>query len=130
MTYRPDSPLIPDARKEIATLENWFAIKNYDNAMYYLRDKGYDQAVIYLKYVLETWPDAPKAKDAGLRLVEIYRVLRYTPEADETCTALRTKYPTDAEVVRTCPPAPAAATKPATTAPVKPPFAGEGAAAR
>lgn len=130
MTYRPDSPLIPAARKEIATLENWFAIKNYDVAMYYLRDKGYDQAVIYLRYVLETWPDAPKAKDAGLRLVEIYRVLRYTPEAEETCSALRSKYSTDPQVVRTCPPPPVSATKPATSAPVKPPTAGDSTAAR
>jgi outer membrane protein assembly factor BamD len=131
MTYRPDSPLIPDARKEIATLENWFAIKNYDVAMYYLRDKGYDQAVIYLKYVLETWPDALKAKDAGLRLVEIYRVLRYTPEAEETCSALRSRYPTDAEVKRTCRPPPVSATQPATSAPMKPPPpAGDSTAAR
>jgi outer membrane protein assembly factor BamD len=130
MTYRPDSPLIPEARKEIATLENWFAIKNYGNAMYYLRDKAYDPANIYLKYILETWPDAPKAKDAGLRLVESYRAIRYTEEANEICAALRTKYPTDPEVGRTCPPPPASAAKPATSAPVKPPTAGDSTAAR
>lgn len=130
MTYRPDSPLIPDARKEIATLENWFAIKNYDTAMYYLKDKGYDQAVIYLKYILETWPDARKSKDAGLRLVEVYRILRYTPEAEETCAALRARYPTDGDVARICPPPPAPAAKPAPSVPVKPPTAGDRTAAR
>ena len=77
MTYRPDSKLLPEARVEIAKLQNQFAIKNYDNGMYYFRDKAYDSAILYFKEVLENWP-APKAKDAGLRLVEAYRAIRYT----------------------------------------------------
>jgi len=129
-TYRPDSPLLPDARKEIVGLQNMFAIKNYENAMYYFRDKAYDSAILYLKEVLESWPDAPRAKDAGLRLVEAYRAIRYTEDASDACAALRTKYPSDAAVGRTCPPLPVSADKPVIGAPAKPPTARDSTAAR
>ena len=121
MTYRPDSKLLPDARKQIAILQNMFAVKNYDVGMYYFRDKAYDSANLYFKEVLENWPDAPKARDAALRLIESYRAIRYTEDANDACAALRTKYPKDAEVARTCPPPPAATAKTAPSVPVKPP---------
>ena len=130
MTYRPDSPLIPAAKAEIAKLENMFAEKSYDNGMYYLRDKAYDPAMIYFKQVLESWPDAPKARDAALRLLESYRAIRYTEEANDVCTSLRAKYPSDAEVAKACPPLPATPAKPPTPAPVKPPTAGARPAGR
>jgi len=118
LTYRPDSPLLPQAQAEIARLQNMFAIKNYDVAMYYYRDKAYDSAILYLKDVLENWPDAPKAKDAGLKLVEAYRAIRYTEDANDACASLRSKYPTDAQVTKTCPPV---AVKADSTARPKPP---------
>jgi outer membrane protein assembly factor BamD len=128
-TYRPDSPLLTQARVEMSKLQSMFAQKNYDIAMYYFRDKAYDSAILYLKQVLENWPDAPRARDSGLRLVEAYRAIQYTEDANDACAALRAKYPTDGEVRRVCPPPPAA--KPATTTqPVKPPTAGERTAAR
>ena len=130
MTYQPNSPLIPQAQAEIAKLQNMFAIKNYDVAEYYIRQKFYDSGIIYLKQILETWPDAPKARDAALLLVQSYRALQYKPEAAETCAALRAKYPNDAEVARTCPPTPEAAVKPSAPAPVKPPTAGDTIPAR
>ena len=129
MTYRPDSPLLPEARAEIARLQNMFAVKNYDNGMYYFRDKAYDPAMIYFKMVLENWPDAPRARDAALRLLESYRKIGYKEEASETCTALRAKYPSDAEVAQACPATPTAPAKPP-IAPVKPPTAGVLPAAR
>jgi outer membrane assembly lipoprotein YfiO len=131
-TYRPDSPLIPKAREEIAKLQAMFAQKNYDIAMYYFRDKAYDSAILYLKQVLENWPDAPRAKDAALRLIEAYRdpTIKYLAEAEEACTALRSKYPTDRDVLQACPPPPTPAVKPPATTPVKPPLAGDVTAVR
>jgi outer membrane protein assembly factor BamD (BamD/ComL family) len=123
MTYRPDSPLIPKAKIEIAKLEEMFAEKSYETGMYYFRDKGYDPAMIYFKQVLESWPDAPKARDAALRLLDSYRAIRYTEEANDVCTSLRTKYPSDPEVVKACPPLAPTASKPAPAVPAKPPAA-------
>lgn len=130
MTYRPDSRLIPDAKKEMAKLEEMFAEKSYETGMYYFRDKAYDPAMIYFKQVLESWPDAPTARAAALRLLESYRAIRYTEEANEVCASLRTKYPSDPEVAKACPPPPPTAAKPPTVPPVKPPTAGARPAGR
>ena len=122
-TYYPNSKLRDQAAKEVATLQAMFAEKNYGTGMYYFRDKAYDQGIIYFKDVLANWPDAPKAKDAGLRLVDAYRAIKYMEEVGETCAALRAKYPTDPEVSKSCP-------APQPTDAVKPPPAGDLSAAR
>lgn len=100
--YGESSPLAPQAQKQISELENWFAIKNYDAGMYYLRRKAFDSAIQYFRYVLEHWPEAPKAKEASLRLVEAFREIRYREDASEQCTQLRRKYANDPEVREVC----------------------------
>jgi outer membrane assembly lipoprotein YfiO len=130
--YGETSPLAPEARSQIAELENWFAIKNYDAGMYYFRRKAYDSAIQYFRYVLERWPDAAKARDASLRLVEAFRAIRYMADASDQCTLLRRKYPDDRDVRATCEgipdaPAPTAAAPPTAltpaTLPTPPPAA-------
>jgi len=121
--YGETSPLADAARREVADLENWFATKTYESGMYYLRRKAYDSAIQYFKYVLEKWPDAPKARDASLRLVEAYKAIRYKEDASEQCTALRRKYSNDEQVREICNgipdgPAPTAAAPP--TSPLGP----------
>jgi outer membrane protein assembly factor BamD (BamD/ComL family) len=82
--------------------------------MYYFRDKAYDSANLSFRLVLESWPDAPRARDAALRLIESYKILSYKQEMDEVCAAIRPKYPDDNEVIKACPPPAAAAAKPPT----------------
>jgi len=112
----PTSPLIPQAQKELSELENWFAIKNYDAGLFYLKRKAFDSAILYFKDVLTRWPNAPAAKTSGLRLVEAYRAIRYREDASELCTELRKKYVNDADVKTTCLGVPDAPTPAATTA--------------
>lgn len=112
----PTSPIIPQAQKELAELENWFAIKDYDAGMFYLRRKAYDSAIIYFKDVLSRWPNAPKSRDASLRLVDAYKAIRYKEDASDLCTQLRKKYVNDAEVHEACKGIPDAATPTTTTA--------------
>lgn len=90
------------AKREIADLEQWFATKNYETGRYYLRKKAYDSAILYFKYVLERWPNVPRARDAMLRLAEAYKAIRYRDDLAETCSKLRTQYPGDREVALTC----------------------------
>jgi outer membrane protein assembly factor BamD len=90
------------ARREIAELEDWFATKNYQTGLFYLRRKAYDSAIIYLKYVVERWPNVPRARDALLRLAEAYRAIRYREDLSDTCTKLRQSYPRDREAERIC----------------------------
>lgn len=111
----PTASVVPQAQKELAELENWFAIKNYDAGMYYMRRGGYDSAIIYFKDVLNRWPNAPKARDASLRLVDAYKAIRYREDASELCTQLRKKYVNDREVGQTCNGIPDAATPSTTT---------------
>jgi outer membrane protein assembly factor BamD len=100
----PDSPRRKDAEKQLAMLEEMFATKEYLSGFYYLRRKAYDPAILYFKVVVNTYPESMKAKDAYLRMIESYRVIRYKEEASEACAAVRKRFPTDAEVAATCPP--------------------------
>ncbi|HEY9229488.1 MAG TPA: outer membrane protein assembly factor BamD [Gemmatimonadaceae bacterium] len=98
----PTSPLIPVAQKEIAELENWFAIKDYNAGMYYLKRKAYDSGIIYFKGVLDKYGNTPTARDASLRLVEAYKAIRYRDDATDMCSQLRQKYPSDRDVSKAC----------------------------
>jgi outer membrane assembly lipoprotein YfiO len=98
----PTSPLIPEAKQELADLEDMFAQKNYLAGMYYLRRKAYDSGIIYFKDVLAKYPAAPTARAAQLRLVDSYKAIRYKEDAADVCAALRKNFPDDAEVRTTC----------------------------
>lgn len=101
----PDSDAAARARPHVRRLENQFAEKIYKTGMFYLRRKAYDSAIIYFKDVIATYPNAARAPDALLRLVDSYRAIGYTQELQETCEHLRRFYPTAANLDRTCPPA-------------------------
>jgi len=119
----PDSPLLPQAKAELDTLNDWFARKNYITGMYYFRRKGYDSGNIYFKDILLKWPDSPTARQAGVKLVESYRAIRYTADATELCGQLRAKYPEARDVADVCRDVPIATVSPAdsASAPRKPP---------
>ena len=105
----PDSPRRKDAEREITALDEMFANKEYLAGYYYLRRKAYDPAILYFKTVVNTYPESAKARDAYLRMIESYRVIRYKEEAAEACSAVLKRFADDAEVKRTCPPTPATA---------------------
>lgn len=113
-TYYPTSTYKDSVALQVKVLEDMFAEKTYDTGMYYFRDKAWDSGVVYFRQVLENWPDSPRARDAGLRLIDTYKVLSYKQEIDEVCAAIRPKYADDPEVTKACPPPAAAAAKPPT----------------
>jgi outer membrane protein assembly factor BamD len=110
----PDSPYAPQAQKELAKLDEWFAEKDYGTGYLYLKRKAFDSAIIYFKDVIRLHPKAKKTRDAYLRLLEAYRAIRYTEDARDLCDSMRTAYPNDREVKESCGPAPAAPAAPAT----------------
>jgi len=105
----PDSPHAEPSRAQIADLDQWFATKEYETGMFYVRNKAWDSANIYFQNVVARWPHVPRARDALLRLVESYRTINYRENVQETCAKLRESYPGDAEVGRVCRATPAAA---------------------
>lgn len=109
----PNSMLADTANAELRRLDEWFAGKDFETASHYQRRKAYDSAILYYKDVVKLWPGSDKARQAMLRLVEIYRlpVLKYEDDAEEVCEALRAAYPADADVRRVCAVAPVEGTR-------------------
>jgi outer membrane protein assembly factor BamD len=100
----PDSPRRKDADRELAALDEMFAGKEYLSGYYYFRRKAYDPAIIYFKTVVANFPESLRARDAYLRMIESYRVIRYKEEAAEACKAVQVRFANDAEVRKLCPP--------------------------
>lgn len=119
----PDSPRRKDAERELAKLEEMFATKEYLAGYYYYRRKAYDPAILYFKTVVNTFPESRRARDAYLRMIESYRVIRYTEEAAEACVAVKRRFADDAAVTSLCPAvaAPRDTTSAAPTVPVRKP---------
>lgn len=107
-TYRtllaiyPNSPLREAAEQRAAKLEQWFATKDFDAGMYYLKRKAYDPAILYFRDVIRLYPNTPKTREAYLRLVQSFRAIKYRDDERETCTAVRQLFPTDREVGLAC----------------------------
>lgn len=98
----PGSPLRDSAEAAIRRLQEWFAIKEYETGYHYLRRRAYDSAIIYFRGVIENYPDAPKTREASLRLLEAYRAIRYGEDARELCAVILNRYPADREVASAC----------------------------
>jgi outer membrane protein assembly factor BamD len=98
----PNSPLAPEAQREIARLNEWFATKLFETGVHYQRRKAPDSAIIYFRDVVRLYPDTQRARDALVRLVEVYRSINYRAEATETCDTLRRSYPADRRVIELC----------------------------
>lgn len=110
--YGETSVFAPGARAEILELEQWFATKNYETGLFYLRRRAYDSAIIYFRTVIQRWPHVQRSRDALLRMAQAFEAIRYREDFTETCARLRQAYPGDAEVAETC----AAAPQPASAA--------------
>jgi outer membrane protein assembly factor BamD len=108
----PTSPLLGDAQQEIAHLNEWLATKTYDNGLFYVRRKSPYSAIIYFQDVVQNYPTTPQAKEALLRLVDIYRDVRYLEDAKDACATLHQRYPSDGDVLEACGPPPSTAAAP------------------
>ena len=101
----PDSPLRDRATSEIRRIQEWFAAKDYENAMYYFRRKAYDPALIYLRDIVRLYPETRRAHDAYLRMAEAYDAIRWKEDKEEVCRSLHERYPSDRPVAEVCGPA-------------------------
>ncbi len=106
--YYQDSPLLPKVSVEMKKLDEWFAKKDYETGIHYLKRKAYDSAIIYFKDIIRLHPSAKITRDAYVRLTESYKAISYKDDVRDTCDTMRKTYPADREVLRTCGPAPPA----------------------
>ncbi len=110
--YYPDSPLLPVVSQQMTKLDEWFATKDYETGIHYLKRKAYDSSIIYFKDVIKLHPAAKVTRDAYLRLYEAYTAINYKDDARDLCDTMRKTYPADREVLRICGPAPPAVAAP------------------
>jgi outer membrane protein assembly factor BamD len=100
----PASDAAARAQLHVRQLREWFADKTYKNGLFYFRRGAFDSGIIYFKDVVATYPEAPRAADALLRMADSYRVIGYRDELQETCAHLRRYYPQANGIERSCPP--------------------------
>ena len=82
----------------------WFATKDYENGMHYMRRKAYDSAIIYMRDVVTKYPNTARSRDALLALAQAYDAIKYKDDKADVCKTLREKYPKDQDVAVTCGP--------------------------
>jgi outer membrane protein assembly factor BamD len=99
----PGTSAAERGQKKVSALQEKFAIKQYKAALYYLRFKAYDSAILYLKDLVATYPRASIAPDALLRLIGAYRRLGYKEDVRETCGYLRRFHAKAPGVTEACP---------------------------
>jgi outer membrane protein assembly factor BamD len=81
----PGTSAAKRAQERMDDLQERFAYKEYKAALYYMRLKAYDSAILYLKDLVATYPRSAVAPDALIRLVQAYRTLGYKEDVQETC---------------------------------------------
>ena len=91
------------AQQRIDDLQERFAYKEYKAALYYMRLKAFDSAILYLKDLVATYPRSAVAPDALIHLVEAYRTLGYKEDVQETCGYIRRFHASAPGVGKACP---------------------------
>ena len=113
LTRYPESPQAAIGRERIAGLEEWYALKSYKAAEFYLKYKAYDSAILYLKDLVARYPRADIVPEALSKLVGAYRELGYVEDVQEICGYFRTTHPEAEQLGDSCP----ATTQPASGTP-------------
>jgi outer membrane protein assembly factor BamD len=96
------------AQERINDLQERFALKEYKAALYYMRLKAYDSAILYLKDLVATYPRSAIAPDALIHLVQAYRTLGYKEDVQETCGYIQRFHAKAPGAGKACPPPPGA----------------------
>jgi outer membrane protein assembly factor BamD len=99
----PGSKIAPRAQERVSYLQNKFAEKAFKAALFYVRLKAFDSAILYLRDLLASYPRATVAPEALVRLVEAYQAIGYTEEVRETCGYFRQNHPQALDLDRVCP---------------------------
>jgi outer membrane protein assembly factor BamD len=99
----PEGTQAKRAQARITDLQERFAYKEYKAALYYVRLKAWDSAILYLKDLVATYPHAAVAPDALMKLVQAYRTLGYKEDVQETCGYIRRFHPKANGIGEACP---------------------------
>ncbi|MEK6610190.1 MAG: outer membrane protein assembly factor BamD [Gemmatimonadota bacterium] len=98
----PDAPAATAAPARIRALNEDFAAKEYQNALFYFRRGAYDSAILYFKSLIAAYGSTTIAPEAWVKLVRSYHAIGYRDEEQETCSHLRQYYGTRPDVRLAC----------------------------
>lgn len=90
------------AAQRVLDVNERLATKQYLTALYYIRYKADDSAILYLKDLASSYPKATVVPKALLTLITIYKRLGYTEDIRETCVYLRRFHPNAHGVESAC----------------------------
>jgi outer membrane protein assembly factor BamD len=98
----PDSPAAVIGQVRMRAIQEQFALKDYQNGLFYFRRGAYDSAILYFRALIAAYPSASVVPDAFVKLVQAYRQIGYREEREETCAHLRQYYGGRADVREVC----------------------------
>jgi len=98
----PGTPAARRAALRLRELSEKYARKDYLNALFYMRFKAWDSAILLLRSVIATYPQTEVVPDALEHLVRAYQRINYQEDVKETCQYIRQYYPDPAGPVRLC----------------------------
>lgn len=98
----PGTPAAAVAAVRVQALNEDFASKEYQNALFYYRRGAYESAILYLRNLIATYPAASVVPEAFVRLARAYHAIGYREEERETCEHIRRIYPARADVREAC----------------------------
>jgi outer membrane protein assembly factor BamD len=93
----PTSEFADDARRIVDEMWHTLAAKAFQGGDWYQRRRAYDSALIYFQDVVRLYPRTSYAPRALRRMIEIYTVLDYPEEIQETRDRLMRNYPDSPE---------------------------------
>lgn len=99
----PNSMAARRAEAKIRELQDLFARKDYLSAVFYLKYKAYDSAVLMLRDLIARYPRSSVVPAALERLVSAYRALKYEEDVQETCEYIVQFHPDPNGPRRLCP---------------------------
>ncbi len=98
----PDAPAARVATARLRALNEKFAQKEMQNAVFYFRRNAFDSAILYFKDLIASYPSSSLVPDAYTYIVRSYRAIGYKDQEAEFCNALRQLYPNRADTRKYC----------------------------
>jgi len=98
----PGTPAAQRAGLRLTELTEKYAEKEYRNALFYVRFKAYDSAILLLRSLIASYPKAEVIPDALEHLVKAYQKVNYQEDVKETCNYIRQYHPEPDGPIRLC----------------------------
>lgn len=98
----PGTPAARRAGIRLTELNEMYAEKEMRNALFYMRFKAYDSAILLLRSLIASYPKAQVIPDALEHLVKAYQKVNYQEDVKETCDYIRQYHPEPGGPIRLC----------------------------